>query len=287
VKHRIAPFFVLLAAISCVPTPARAPAAVASKALTVMTYNIRSGNGDLAATANTIRGFSPDIVGLQEVDVHWSARSNFADQATELGRMLGMNVRFAHIYDLPPDTTGHPSREFGVALLSRYPVTTWRNDTVTRLSTQEANPIPKPMPGLLEAVLEVSGRPLRVFVTHLDYRADPHVRELQVADMLRYIGGDTLPTLLFGDLNATPEAAELQPLMARLHDVWPEQSGSGFTYPAEKPEKRIDYILASDFISVQSPSVPVTLASDHRPVVAHLIPLWMQLESSPAIKPRQ
>jgi Metal-dependent hydrolase len=270
VKRRNTVILSLLGCAACAPLPAPAPARVDSKPLTVMTYNIRSGNGDLAATARTIHTFSPDIIGLQEVDVHWSSRSNFADQATELGRLLGMNVRFAHIYDLPPEKGGDPAREFGVALLSRFPVTGWTNDTITRLSTQETNPVPKPAPGLLDAVLDVGGMPVRVFVTHLDYRADPRVRERQVAEMLDHIGSITVPTLLLGDLNATPDAAELQPLRARLRDVWPAEGDGGFTYPSEKPVKRIDYILASNHFRVRSAFASQTLASDHWPVVAKL-----------------
>jgi endonuclease/exonuclease/phosphatase family metal-dependent hydrolase len=138
-------------------------------------------------------------------------------------------------------------------------------------------------------VLDFRGRPLRVFVTHLDYRADPGVRVQQVADMLGYIGTDTLPTLLLGDLNATPEAAELQPLRARMQDVWPERTGPGYTYPAERPEKRIDVILTSGYIiAVRSVTVPVTLASDHRPVVAQLhlfSALGLRLDANPELKP--
>lgn len=35
-----------------------------------MTYNIHAGHGDIDRTAATIRALSPDIVGLEEVDVH-------------------------------------------------------------------------------------------------------------------------------------------------------------------------------------------------------------------------
>ena len=74
--------------------------------LRVVTYNIRAGNGDIARTAETMRRLAPDIVGLQEVDVHWSERSRFEDQATFLGRVLGMQVRFAPIV-VPVITTWH------------------------------------------------------------------------------------------------------------------------------------------------------------------------------------
>ena len=236
-----------------------------------MTYNIQSGHGDLSGTVAAIRASAPDIVGLQEVDVHWAERSNFADQASVLGAQLGMQVRFARIYQLEPARAGDPPREFGVALLSRFPISAWRNDTITRLSTQQSNPIPTPMPGLLEATIDIRGTAVRVFNTHLDYRADPAVRVQQVKEILKYVGDSPLPTILFGDLNATPDAAELRPLLERLRDSWPTASGEGLTYPADAARKRIDYVLTSRHFEVRGAEVPNTLASDHRPVVVELV----------------
>ena len=218
-----------------------------------------------------MRALSPDIVGLEEVDVHWADRSGFVDQASRLGESLGMAVRFAHIYELPGATDGAPKREFGVALLSRYPIVAWENDTLTRLSTQSENAVPTRMPGLLAATLDVHGMRLRVFVTHLDYRKDPSVRQTQVAEMLARINAVDSPTLLLGDLNASPDAAELQPLFARMHDSWLTAAGPGFTYPADSPSERIDYVLVSPNARVDTAFVPVVpAASDHRPVVVDL-----------------
>ena len=158
--------------------------------LRVMTYNIRAGNRDIARTAETIRGFAPDIVGLQEVDVHWGERSGFEDQATLLGRVLGMQVRFAPIYALPGVDSTKARRQYGVALLSRHPIIRWTNDTLTRLSTISQNAEPAPAPGLLQATIEIDGAVVRVFNTHLDYRADPRVRKQQETEMLAYVGSD-------------------------------------------------------------------------------------------------
>lgn len=238
--------------------------------LRVMSYNIRSGNGNLDGTAAAIRAADPDIVALQEVDVHWAERSQFADQARELSERLGMEVRFARIYQLRTPSDTQSAREFGVALLSKYPIVRWVNDSLTRLSTQEPNPVPMLMPGLLEAVVMVRGTAVRVFNTHLDYRADPRVRQAQVSEMLNYVGASSMPTIVCGDMNAKPDAAELAPLRQRLRDAWSETGEPGYTYPAEQPTERIDYVLVSPAFSVRSTAVPTTLASDHRPVVANL-----------------
>ena len=239
--------------------------------LRILTYNIRSGNGSLANIAATIRSLAPDIVGLQEVDVHWAERSAFEDQAAALGRILGMHVRFAPIYTLTGPDSAKPSRQFGVALLSRYPIVGWTNRNLTRLSTQAQNPSPALAPGLLDATIETPGTVVRVLNTHLDYRADPGVRKQQVAEMLAYLGNAARPTLVLGDLNASPDAPELQPLFERLRDTWQKAVDPGFTYPAENPVKRIDYVLASSHFLVRSALVAITRASDHRPVVVELL----------------
>lgn len=235
--------------------------------ITVVTYNIQAGAGNLQRIAEELRAMNADLVALQEVDVHWHARSGFAHQAAELAQALGVEMRFAPIYMLPGDS-GRPIREFGVALLSKHRIESFRNDSLTRLSTQQANATPVRLPGLLNAVVNVRGTQINVLTAHLDYRADPAIRQAQVSEMLRILS-DTMRTILAGDLNATPDAAELQPLFRRLNDVWPPNGGPGYTYPASAPAKRIDYILVSRLWPGTVAVVPGASA-DHRPVRASL-----------------
>lgn len=245
-------------------------------ALRVMNYNIHTGIGsdgalDLARTAAVIRDSRADVVGLEEVDVHWDARSDFRDEARDLARTLHMRVFFAPIYDLPPPTEGAPRRQYGVAVLSRYPILRAENHWITRLSTQDPNPVPAPAPGFAEAVVLAHGVPVHVYATHLDFRPDPAVREMQVADTLRIMAEDPRGArqVLLGDFNAEPAAPELAPLWTYLADAW-TSAEPGLTYPADVPAKRIDYVTVSAGIRAHDASVVDTLASDHRPVVAEL-----------------
>jgi endonuclease/exonuclease/phosphatase family metal-dependent hydrolase len=273
----------LLAAVAAVAVAgsvvAAAPAAASGfphiAPLRVMAYNIHSAIGedevlDLDRTAAAIRAQHPDVVGLEEVDVNWATRSNYLDEAAELAKRLHMHVFFAPIYDLPPDRPGAPNRQFGVAVLTRLPVLATENHSITRLSTQDPNPVPALAPGFGEVVVNDWGVHVHVYVTHLDYRADPAVRALQVTDTLSILDEDPAgePQILIGDFNAAPTAPEIGPLLARMHDTAPT---GGPTYPADVPTSKIDYVTAAGWFRVLGGHVPDTLASDHRPVVTQLL----------------
>ncbi|WP_225653914.1 endonuclease/exonuclease/phosphatase family protein [Streptomyces pseudogriseolus] len=250
------------------PSGSRAPAVP----LRVATYNIHAGAGqdqvfDLDRTAGALRDLHADVIGLQEVDVHWGERSAFEDEARALAGKLRMRVFFAPIYDLDPAAEGAERRRYGVAVLSRHPVLHAENHEITRLSTQTPDPVPAPAPGFAEIVIRVKGVRTHVYSTHLDYRADPSIRAAQAADMLDVLADDRGPSILVGDFNAEPSAPELAPLWHTLRDAAP---GAGPTYPAVAPRKRIDLITVSHGITVTGARTHATAASDHRPVVADL-----------------
>ncbi|MFB7176990.1 endonuclease/exonuclease/phosphatase family protein [Streptomyces sp. NPDC056257] len=252
--------------LAAAPVQARAPAVGGEVPVRVVSYNIHAGIGsdgvfDLDRQAVVLRALRADVIGLQEVDVRWGERSRWLDTAHELGGRLGMHVSFAPIYRVG-------GREFGVAVLSAHPVLAAENHRITRLSTQTADPAPTPAPapGFGEVALRVRGAPLRVYVTHLDHRADPSVRATQVAEMRQIIRRGAGPKVLLGDLNAPPSAPELAPLWRDVTDADPH----GSTHPARNPVKRIDYVAVSAGVRVRGAHVAETLASDHRPVVADL-----------------
>jgi beta-glucosidase-like glycosyl hydrolase/endonuclease/exonuclease/phosphatase family metal-dependent hydrolase len=253
--------------------------------LTVASYNIHAGAGednvfDLDRTAQAIKALDADIVGLQEVDVHWGDRSQWLDTIAELAAKLGMYPAFAPIYDLDPPAVGQPRRQYGVGVLSRFPLVRTENHPITRLSTQDPNPVPAPAPGFLEVEVDVRGRRVHVYSTHLDYRGDPTVRTLQVADTVKILAQDRRQDLqiLVGDFNAEAGAPELAGLWTRLTDSWTaagETTGGPNTYPAVAANKRIDFVTVGRGLTVRSAEVPTEVpvaeaASDHRPMIADL-----------------
>ncbi|MGH3664696.1 MAG: endonuclease/exonuclease/phosphatase family protein, partial [Egibacteraceae bacterium] len=224
--------------------------------------------------AHAIAAAQPDVVGLQEVDVAWSARSDFVDQAQTLAERLGMEAFFAPIYSLDPLEPGQSRREYGLAILSRHPITEATNHELTRHPTVDPDPTIRPLPGFPEIRTVVRGARLRVFNTHLDYRADPTIRRQQVAETIDLLEAAPAgePVLLLGDLNATPDAPELAPLFDRLLDGWAQAgAGDGLTFPAGQPVKRIDYVLTDPRVQATHAEVLDTGASDHRAVVADLL----------------
>jgi len=273
--------FLLAAAVA--PLGAASADSQADKAravpLRVVNYNVHTGIGadgrlDLEHTAQTLDALHADVIGLEEVDVHWADRSEWRDQARALADALDMRVFFAPIYSLDPPEAGAPRREYGLAVLTDLPVVHAENHEITRLSTQGADPVPEPAPGFPEVVVEAGGARVHVYATHLDYRGDPSVRRAQVADTLAILDQDPegAQQVLVGDFNAGPRAGELAPLWTRLVDSWVAAGqGKGLTFPTQRPVKRIDYVTHSPQIRTLRAEVVHTTASDHLPVVADLL----------------
>src|SRR3954470_22759943 len=93
--------------------PARAADGHAARPLTVMSFNIHHAEGtdgvlDLSRIAQVIKNNGADVVGLQEVDRHYSDRSDLADQPAELAAMLGYHVVYGANIDQVPPAAGQP-----------------------------------------------------------------------------------------------------------------------------------------------------------------------------------
>jgi endonuclease/exonuclease/phosphatase family metal-dependent hydrolase len=246
----------------CVAGCQTAGKAATTNTLRVMTYNIHHGEGldrkvDLQRIADLIKHEQADIVALQEVD-KGVQRTAKRDCPAELAALTGMTCVFSNNYHFQ-------GGEYGNAVLTRFPVKRWTNRHYKMLRPGEQR-------GLLQIVLDVHGRELVFLDTHVDFRGDDTERLLnadEIAEAIQPYRGR--PMILCGDFNDTPESRTCQKLAQQFTDTWKAAgAGDGFSIPAEKPRKRIDYIWTSKEPAIQALKiwVPESEASDHRPVVA-------------------
>jgi len=228
-----------------------------------MTYNIHVGVGmdkklDLPRIAGIIKQQHPDLVGLQEVD-RGVERTGRIDEIAELAKLTKMEYAFA--FNLK-----YQGGQYGVAILSRYPIRSF--DHRLYKNTREAE-----RRGFIRAEVQIDGRVINFVTTHLDYQYEDG-RVFEAEQLLAALKDVKGPLIIVGDFNDVPAGGTYKLVRGQFADAWieSESSDQGFSYPADKPAKRIDYILSrrTDLIRTKKAWTVSTLASDHVPVVADL-----------------
>lgn len=247
--------------------------------LKVMSFNVAHGLGmdnkvDLEQTARVIEEAQPDIIGLQEIDRCFTARSSFCDQVEWFKNRLGMHAAFGANLDFEPLDPAMPRRQYGNAILSKHAIRHTENHLMANIapSTTEQR-------GVLEAVIEVKGAFLSFFCAHLSLE-DEELR-VNIQQILEISGKSRFPQILTGDFNAVPESPHIKRLTNRFNDVFLEVGkGDAYTYPSPvhtpsgyddlKPMARIDYIFTGNDVEVEKAAVVETDVSDHLPIIAEL-----------------
>jgi endonuclease/exonuclease/phosphatase family metal-dependent hydrolase len=232
-----------------------------AKTLRVMTYNIHVGVGmdkklDLRRIAEVINKEKPDLVGLQEVD-RGVQRTQRIDEIVELSKLTRMDYAFA--FNLP-----YQGGQYGVAILSRFPIRATEHRLYKSLREAERR-------GFIRAEVRIDGRVVHFVTTHLDYQHDDG-RLFEAQQMLTSLSDVKGPLIVVGDFNDIPVGDTYRLMRSLFDDAWLVTRDDGFSYPADKPAKRIDYIFTrrGDPIRAKRAWTVNTLASDHIPVVADL-----------------
>jgi endonuclease/exonuclease/phosphatase family metal-dependent hydrolase len=230
----------------------------------VMTYNIHVGVGmdkklDLQRIADVIMSDGrPALVALQEVD-RGVKRTQGKDEIAELARLTGMEYAFAPNLD-------YQGGKYGVAILSRFPILAIDHRRYANLREAERR-------GYLRVEVMIKGRKLNFVTTHLDYQhADGRLFEAeQLLKALQEVEG---PIVVAGDFNDEPNGTSYALMISHSYtDAWRAAMKTpfdGYTYPADKPVKRIDYIFAGKGVEVHGVVSRSSLASDHLPLAAGL-----------------
>jgi len=247
----------LLSALGCIGCSQPGPVT-----LHVLTYNIHHGAGldgkiDLERIAKVIRESQADLVALQEVD-RGTRRASDADQPAILAKLAGMQAVFEKNINIQDG-------EYGNAVLSRRPIEAYQNHLLPRFGESEQR-------GLLEVHVRLGRRKLVFLATHLDHRGDDTERLASMARVQELSArlGD-VPVILAGDLNATPDSRVMVEAAGWLRDTADVAEGVPLSFPANQPDRRIDYILYRDDPQMRCVAyrvLPEAVASDHRPVLA-------------------
>lgn len=244
------------------------PDSAAKTSLRVLCYNIHYGQGndgvyDLERLAEVIKAVKPDLVALQEVDV-MVRRSGKVHQAAKLGELCGLKSYYG-------PTQHYQGGLYGNAVLTNLPVL---DVLIHPLPYTEATPelTTYPRAAIAVTVKGPGGKPLRFISTHFQHNVESdRVDQAHAINALFAADGDTVPTILTGDMNATPAAEPVRVLLTKWENAIDPAAAP--TVPSQDPTSRIDYIFyrsATQFRVEETRVIDEAMASDHRPVFAVL-----------------
>ncbi len=260
------------------------PAAEA-RDLRVMSFNIRYPSPDdgpdrweqrAPIAIDMIRAEDPDVIGTQEL---YQRQGDAIVAALPAFRWFGRDRRGAHA----DEHMGIFYRSDRLRLVRSGDF--WLSDTPDKVGSSSWG---VDLPRMVNwGVFETrGGKPQRfvLFDTHFAHRDIDDAARRKSAELLvsriPAIAG-TLPVVVTGDMNATPDSAAYAAFAGTLRDAWttaptregPEQTFHAFT---GKADRRIDYVFTRGFTAVSANVVPYNragrYASDHFPVVVTLRP---------------
>jgi len=228
------------------------------------------GKIDLPRIASVLCAAKPDIVALQEVD-QGTRRSGGVDQSSQLAQLTGMQVVFGRNID-------YDGGGYGTAVLTRLPIRSHHSVKLRSFYQGTAEHPEQRGVQVLELGVE-NGQRLLFLNTHLDYRPSDDERMASAATINSLVKKrDHDLVILAGDLNALPNSRVIREFarqwkIAGAHAQQADKKTTLLTFPADKPNRWIDYIMVYppqrwQVVEVRVLEEPV--ASDHRPLLAVL-----------------
>ena len=242
-------------------------------------HSVEDGRVDVERLADAVKRLDADVLGLQEVDRD-QPRSMNADLTAVAAEAMGaVDSQFvAALSGTPGGTwmaaTGEeqPGSSYGIALLSRFPVTSWR---VVRLPVLRSRvPVwfrgdrrPKVVADeprvAVAAVIEGPAGPMTVATTHLSFV--PGWNVVQLRRLVRALAGTREPMVLTGDLNLEPRQ------VARVSGL--RGIAAAPTFPADEPTRQLDHVLVRGPLAAVGPAEALRLPlSDHRALAVAVEP---------------
>lgn len=226
----------------------------------VLSFNILHGattkeDFDLEKIASVIKATNPDLVAMQEVDFKTNRAKNY-DLVTE----LGWRTKMAPLFGIAMPYDGGA---YGEGILSKMPILASRNVALPHSPGNEPR-------AALEVLVQLeSGDTIAFIGTHLEHQETSPDRIDQAKMINEVFGENKYPSILAGDLNASPESEPISILKA----LWTDASGNDMTYPSDNPSIKIDYIMyrpAEKWERIETKVICDEVASDHCVVLSVL-----------------
>lgn len=261
----------------------------------VMSYNVRNfdlynwteNNTARQSMMDSIKKYDPDILMLQE---YYTDEKKFKNK--EYLESLGYKY-----HDFAVELTKNNTRQWGVALFSKHPMT----ESGEFIRQQIPSPYGNFHNRSVYADVKIGGQTIRFISVHLqsihfgneDYNTIKDIKEettsqykkvipiikklgkafkqrgIQAAELRSFIEESPHPVILGGDFNDTPGSFAYQQINQILDDTFIQKGkGVGSTYNGIIPFLRIDFIFkdksieCTNFHQIKNPN------SDHFPIVA-------------------
>ncbi len=237
------PFFLLNAiAVEAARTTAESTTGLRAT-FSILNVNVNAANSAYAEVLDLIVAESPDLAVLVEIDDSW------------LSALAGLDETYPYRLEQPQ------SDNFGIGLISRLPL----HDAAIRdlLGTPAVS-----------AHIDLSGQRLRIIGTHLRPPTSARwsrARDLQLAELGRWIGAEPGPTIVVGDFNTT--------IYSPIFSAWLDEHGlytparatrSTISWPTFLPSLGIliDHYVVTDEIVIDEFIRGPAIGSDHYPLMA-------------------
>ena len=218
------------------------------KPVRLMLANVNNSFGNPEKVCAAILANNPDIIVLEEVDVHW------------LSRLKSSLTNYPYSEIEPREDN------FGIGLYSRFPLT---NAQIAYIGDAE-------VPSVISEILTPQGK-CTVLATHPPPPGGSvlsRLRNGQLAELPVWSLRATSPVLLVGDLNVTPWSPHFKRLI-KTSGLQDSLRGRGIqtSWPTSFLPLRIplDHCLHSDSIKIVQRTIGPDIGSDHFPLIVDFV----------------
>lgn len=210
----------------------------------------RSTKNNLDDIIEFIRSYSPDVIGLVEVD-SGSYRSGKQCQAERISSALG----YSHLVETKYSDTSIAQKVPVLNKQSNALLT--RNNTINHRYYYFKE-------GIKRLIIQAEFDSIVFFIVHLSLKFRHRQHQLQYLHQL--VKTTSRPVVIGGDFNTFWGSDELELFLAatNMKNANPDNSPS---HPSHAPHRQLDFILHSRELTVKNFIIPDVQLSDHVPLI--------------------